>query len=190
MAPTFREVRGAYATAEKTIKLAEQVLEVLPVVSVNELRYAGFHVLKAIDNENEESSKEHLIFAKDHCERATLDAAALALVALTERARGFLSEYRDVVISAVVTDIDDIRYRAEKAEATVSDVANSVDRLDIRSILKLISDIKEDVSKLTRHAPDLEKAQRAAIKARRRFVMATTIPIVTWAIYLIISEFL
>ena len=45
-----------------------------PVAAINELRYAGHHVLEASQADDEAEVEDHIASARNHCRRAVNDA--------------------------------------------------------------------------------------------------------------------
>lgn len=66
-----------YSRAERAIKRTERYMLKMPVAPVNQLRYAGFHVLKAQEAAMGNDSNvfdRHIARAENHCRRAWIDA--------------------------------------------------------------------------------------------------------------------
>ena len=174
--PEITEVRDTYALAERILKLTETLSDSVIVPTINELRYAGFHVLKAVTEEDSDVAGRHLFKAKDHCERAVYDAASSGLVEITGTIKRFQAQYRDIAIADVVRDIADIRDRVGQAEQLLADGESSIESLDVEKVVNLLMALQEDSSNLDRHAPDLDVKLRERTKETRRFVLIVAIP--------------
>ena len=70
----IEEIQTLYLSAENKIKHLEVVSREMCVPSINELRYAGNHLLKALTSYSNDAKNEHLSKAKSHCKRAIYDA--------------------------------------------------------------------------------------------------------------------
>ena len=68
------DVRRLYAEAEFAIKRYERIALEDQIAAVNELRYAGHHILEAESEEDETKRLDHLTSARNHCRRAVQDA--------------------------------------------------------------------------------------------------------------------
>jgi hypothetical protein len=79
---TCAEVKGWYLETEKLIRVLGNILSVPMTQAINQLRYAGHHVLKAVTDG--EVSKPNLIEAYKHCKRATYDALDFYVYRLNE----------------------------------------------------------------------------------------------------------
>ena len=80
------EIRKIYSDAEYAIKRYERIALEDQVAAINELRYAGHHVLEASQAEDESEIEDHIASARNHCRRAVNDAkdAAIASYCVAE----------------------------------------------------------------------------------------------------------
>ena len=77
-----------YIEAEKAIRVLANILNVPMVQAINQLRYAGHHVLKA--NTLEAGQQQNLIEAYKHCKRAIFDALDFYVYKLSDDYRVLL----------------------------------------------------------------------------------------------------
>ena len=68
-----REICRLYNTAESDLKNIGRVEQELLITAVNQLRYAGQHLLRALDSDNADRIDSELDAAKRHCQRAIYD---------------------------------------------------------------------------------------------------------------------
>jgi hypothetical protein len=66
----IEEVANAFSRAEEEIKKVEDLAGEVAIPAINELRYAGYHVLQALSGNSSEDQDEQFRRAKRHCERA------------------------------------------------------------------------------------------------------------------------
>ena len=78
------EIRKIYSDAEYAIKRYERIALEDQVAAINELRYAGHHVLEASLAEDESEIEDHIASARNHCRRAVNDAKDAAIVSQLE----------------------------------------------------------------------------------------------------------
>lgn len=78
------EIRQIYSDAEYAIKRYERIALEEQVAAINELRYAGHHVLAASQTEVDAEIEDHIASARNHCRRAVNDAKDAAIVSLLE----------------------------------------------------------------------------------------------------------
>ena len=70
----LQAIRDAYKKAEDAIHALGLDGEGVDTAAINELRYAGYHVLRAITTGDTERQTEELSRAQRHCERAFYEA--------------------------------------------------------------------------------------------------------------------
>ena len=100
------------------MKVTENISGEVAIPAINELRYAGFHILRGLSATDPDVKGKEFLKAKDHCERAAYDAAAAGLVVVAESIRMFQLQYRDIAISGVVHNIAEIRARVSLSMGT------------------------------------------------------------------------
>ena len=77
MQPTFETVKRHYRRAERAIKRCDSLADAVPTPALNQLRYAGYHILVAISADkggDAAKTAQELLEAEEHCRRAWLDA--------------------------------------------------------------------------------------------------------------------
>ena len=78
------KIKVLYEDAENALKRYERITLSNLAPALNELRYAGHHVLEADAATDDESRKSHETRAIGHCERAKLDAKEATIISLLE----------------------------------------------------------------------------------------------------------
>ena len=73
-------IRKLYEEAEEALKRYERISLANLAPALNELRYAGHHLLEADGAGNEADKSQQLTRAKAHCERARYDAKEATMV--------------------------------------------------------------------------------------------------------------
>ena len=84
ISPQSAEVRKLYSDAEYAIKRYERIALEDQVAAINELRYAGHHILEAEQLSDEDEVRSHIESARNHCQRAINDAKDGAIVSQLE----------------------------------------------------------------------------------------------------------
>lgn len=69
---TVDNIKDWYFETEKIIRVLANILSVPMIQAINQLRYAGHHILKA--QTNKDATQTNLIEAFKHCKRAVYDA--------------------------------------------------------------------------------------------------------------------
>lgn len=91
----LKRTRRLYARAERAIRRAERMTLNLATAPVNQLRYAGFHILLALEcvavGDNS-GAEENLTKADRHCKRSWLDAFECAVLYLLKSVAAFYAD--------------------------------------------------------------------------------------------------
>ena len=118
--PTIEHFRELYNKADsfaRKVALANLEAEI-PVH--NELRYAGHHFLKSLDDQGNIRHAEELRRAIAHCERAMYEAAETGIVAILDELKNFETEYRGIVIGKIIPNIRETRALRDQAIQLIS----------------------------------------------------------------------
>ncbi len=132
---TLSQVRVWYIETEKLIRVLANVLPSTMVQPINQLRYAGHHILKAVNAEERDAHYQvNVIEAFKHCKRAYYDAIDLYIYHMAEAHRDKLS---------FLPDQKQIRSLAGELESFLEAVNRS--RLETLSRIDYYSDIRNSL---------------------------------------------
>jgi len=81
----LKEVQGLYDLAEKRIKQVEVIGQGLILPAVNALRYAGRHLVDAVNFDTDCDPEDELNKAKKHCRRSIYDASEAGVIFLRKK---------------------------------------------------------------------------------------------------------
>ncbi|MBF0307877.1 MAG: hypothetical protein HQL40_15490 [Alphaproteobacteria bacterium] len=95
----FEAIDALYREAEQALHEAETVHHELSVPSVNQLRYAGRHVLSALVGADAAAAEEEKQRAQRHCQRAIYDAFDGITSYLLESIADFKADYARIEIT-------------------------------------------------------------------------------------------
>lgn len=112
----FKQVGVSFAEAERRIKLIEW-LDGTDIPSINELRYVGYHILKACQKDDAVQQREELKRADRHCKRASFDALELGLISSFETVKAFQERHATYPVSDVLSDYHDMMTDVVKAQS-------------------------------------------------------------------------
>ena len=165
-------VKKHYRRSERAVKRCERIALAVPTPAINQLRYAGNHVLKAVTASVEAERVEELRKAEFHCQRAWYDAMDSVVLFNLERMRKFAdSGYpREAVLHYIPTYDDDIRM-AERLYPLFRNVKgvqamNNAERL---ALLRSAKSLTGFMAKLKNAAATLDSVfQRMDEEKRRR----------------------
>jgi len=123
------ELKTAFARAEIMESECSKLYGNLNWILLNELRYAGFHLLSAVKDNgewDEERMEKSLTLAIEHCQVAICDSLSLIALYLLDSCRKFAEEYKGVKeVYQVIENYDDQLSEIAKAQAHILDFFNS-----------------------------------------------------------------
>lgn len=126
--PEWAELGRLFKEAEDAIHVAETITGDLPLPAVNQLRYAGHHLLKA-KNAVGEGPDEHLQRARRHCQRSVYDAFDHTLMYLLLSVAEFKKDYRKIQIIPLFPEYHALLQTAEAAkQVTIKARSSNEDR--------------------------------------------------------------
>ncbi len=177
----FSRLRSEYDIADKVMKDVQAFVEEAGIPAINELRYAGYHLLNAISPLDADSStSDELMRAVNHCKRATYEASEAGLLTAFGKVSEFKADYQQVVVSTVVQDWTEIlvkcdTYRDKITEARQTGDDRTIDHTKFRdAFVDLVS-----VCRRLDHARDeLNKQIDQARVDARRFIVTTVLGVV------------
>ncbi len=98
----FAHVRDLYSLAEKRIKLVEQLDSEIVIPAINQLRYAGWHILESLLSDD--ADKANIKEAEIHASRAVYDAIEAGTLELLLEFAQFKYDFRYITIGDVIPD--------------------------------------------------------------------------------------
>ncbi|KJS02232.1 MAG: hypothetical protein VR65_06195 [Desulfobulbaceae bacterium BRH_c16a] len=152
---TLREISRLYQEAERAIKYVEDFDGVLTVPAINQLRYAGNHLIRYLA----ENKQDELRDALKHVKRATYDAYEATIVYQLLEYDKFKNDYRMISISKVLPDYVQLQEKIETARLFVREndqsktrgdnYRNGKEHLDqIVCSVRLLNTSREELNKL------------------------------------------
>lgn len=113
--PTVKHYRQLYEAADSFAREVGEFRQAIAIPAHNELRYAGHHLLQALDDSGQVADEEQLRRACSHCERAMYEAAEAGVISLLRSLAQFQQDYKDIVVAEVVPTYGDCKAMARKA---------------------------------------------------------------------------
>ncbi len=181
----FSETFDLYAKAESVIKKIElSKFQNLYIPAVNELRYAGNHLLRCLTHNDIHAAEEELARANRHCKRAIYDAADAYCLFFLDEINTFKLDYKDVIISEIIPEYTNYLAKAREVKEFISSTKgveeNEGDSHKIYNYDKAIEyaeQLKEIFDILEANRDELNKKIRQDNKDTRRFIITTIISI-------------
>lgn len=89
----IKGIVALFDKAENKVKEVEQFAQELSIPSINELRYVGYHLARAMCESDEHELSCQIEKATGHCKRAIYDAHEIGIIYMLERVRLFKDAY-------------------------------------------------------------------------------------------------
>ena len=186
----FNALRSLFDLAETKLKETEQLCGDLAIPSVNELRYAGYHITKAMCEPDAKKHDEELRRAERHCKRAIYDANEVGIEYLLRK----IADFKDIysASSKVIEVIKDYSSYLADAQQSV-DLISEARKNNGESRESYYEQCEPHYKKLKRinlileqSAPQInqleEQQQIADKKASRRFWVTISLMLLSIAI--------
>jgi len=163
---TYEALRAAYQEAEDAIhELGLDTGEGVELAAVNQLRYAGNHVLRSVlaqEGGRNAERDEEMQRALRHCERALYDAYDAAVFFRLAQFQQFQHDYRAVPVTEVIPTYPDIRLQVRKARDLLRTARSSADsRGDFyRQVREIHATLAESMDLLDEAREELNKRNR------------------------------
>lgn len=170
-------IRDLFQDAERQIKKAEEISGDLAVPAVNELRYAGCHLLEALSSDTPHLATEQVARARRHCQRAIFDASDASIIYLLEGVRAFQDDYRRLVISDVIADYTDIKKTISDTRHKIEKARDDNERRESYYLeaISLVEQLKGIGDRLDDSREELNKAVRRQNRETFRFYLMATL---------------
>lgn len=182
----LREIVDLFDEAERKVKEVEQFSQELSVPSINELRYVGYHLARALCEDNADAVADQLKKARGHCQRAIYDAHEIGIIHMLEQIRAFKDGYQKSshVVVEVIPDYVDLLVSADKATEFIVQIGQkNPESRDgyYRECAPHYATLKGVLSKLTIASPVIDGKISASLKAEqkvtRRFILTVSLTI-------------
>ena len=139
------------------------------VPSINELRYAGKHLLNAIETDDEAERAEHYVKAERHCIRAKYDAKESIVITLLEYLADFQDEgYSRKEIERYLPDWSECLANACAAQKILETCGVARDTANGSEFDNAISQLADCREKLLKVKPWLDEARENEEQERYR----------------------
>ena len=170
---SISDLRALYDTADKFAREVAEFRSEIPIPAYNQLRYAGYHLLQALDDSGSISSNEQLRRAVSHCERAMYEAAEAGIISVLDSIDQFRKDYKDIVVKDVVDDYASIVVQARKAQDLLargrSDQMSSSERASC--YMETFRQLRDASEMLEASRDDLNAKLSEQVRDRRRFIV-------------------
>lgn len=159
---TLEKFREQYNEADQFTVRVSNYRDEVSIPAINELRYAGYHLLRAVSDDGHVVNPDQLRRGISHCQRARYDAAEAGIISALSRIQLFQHDYRKTVISDVVSNYLEILRTADDA-VEMLEKPRPTD-----SNLGPIPDLSEMFDRISKMANSLDSARNEMNKKVRQ----------------------
>ena len=167
------ELRTLYDKADQFVREVAEFEDEVAIPAINELRYAGYHLLQSIGDDGSISNEEQFRRAISHCERAMYEAAEAGINSVLVWIDQFREDYKNIVVKDVVDDYARILAHTRKAQDLIargrSDQMSSSDR--VSRYMETFRQLREYSELLEASRDDLNAKLSEQVRDKRRFII-------------------
>lgn len=113
------QFRAAYDKADSFCKEVQSFASEAGIPAMNELRYAGHHLIVSVDDDGRVTDHDQLARATNHAKRACYEAGEAGVLIALDRINTFKNDYKTVSVSGVIKNYVDVLQAAEAAKQRV-----------------------------------------------------------------------
>ena len=167
------ELRTLYDKADQFVREVAEFEDEVAIPAINELRYAGYHLLQSIGDDGTIFKDEQFRRAISHCERAMYEAAEAGINSVLVWIDQFREDYKNIVVKDVVDDYARILAHTRKAQDLIargrSDQMSSSDR--VSRYMETFRQLREYSELLEASRDDLNAKLSEQVRDKRRFII-------------------
>lgn len=117
----IEEIVRLFDEAEEKLKDIELLNSELPIPAINQLRYAGYHLARALCEKNSKEIDIQINKAKGHCKRAIYDTHEVGIIYLLEEIKSFGEKdtYFSHFIIEIIPNYPELLVVANKARSFI-----------------------------------------------------------------------
>ena len=174
-----------FKKAEQAVKEVEYIHVELTMPAVNELRYAGYHIANFLDNP---AAADELDRAIGHCKRAIYDAYEASILYQIKEFRVFNDDYRNIVVSEVLADYNDIHHKVTGILDFIRDTDKETKDEHYSACKQHHNELKEIIKRLNSAREELNKKIRS--ERKKSFISIITVVVAVFALIVAIASYL
>ena len=181
-----------YKEADNFAREISEFRDEISIPAHNELRYAGYHIIKALNDNGTISDEEQLRRAISHCERAEYEAAEAGIIFVIESISRFREDFKNIVIGDIIPSYSDIIIKVRKAQDLLalgrSDEITSSERAS--RYMETFRELRQADETLEANRDDLNARLSEQVRGKRRFIIRSLLIILSGVIATILASVL
>ncbi len=157
----IQQIQRLYNTAEADLKNVGRIEHSLIVTGVNQCRYVGQHLLRALVADDDERIRSELDAAKKHAQRAIYDINDSAIQFYIQQIDDLrYRHFPTVDFASVVPDYSDVVATLAKARSLVEITREALEDREkyYQEVRSAVASLREVDGILSEHRPDLVRA--------------------------------
>lgn len=184
------KVDARFRDAEARLKQIEGFAQELVFPAINELRYAGNHLLRGLTADSKATREENFNKALNHCERAIFDSTEVGVIYCMEKAAKFEDDYRLIQIESALPNYVTTRKAFREAQALIETA--SADHDQRGAYADQCSDLFKKLRAILEEYGDARPSLNKQVRTRRsgfvQFVVSALIGIAALALGLMAGK--
>ena len=159
----IREIRDLYNTAEADLKNIGRIQDALIVTGVNQCRYVGQHLLRALVDTDDGRIRSNLDAAKKHAQRAIYDINDSAIQFYVRQIDDLRSKHFPTVdFAATVPNYGDVIKALTKGKRLIETTSDSVEHRETyyEDARVAVASLRDAYEVLSEHRQDFVQAVR------------------------------
>jgi len=159
----IREIRDLYNTAEADLKNVGRIRDALIITGINQCRYAGQHLLRALTVDDRQEVEDNLDAAKRHVQRAIYDINDSAIQYYLREIDDLRTKHFPTVdFAVVVPQYGEIMAAVVEAEDLVRTTGDDLMNREqhYRATRNAVASLEKAHNTLDKFRPDLARAAR------------------------------
>ena len=147
--------------------------ESVPFPAINQLRYAGHHLLKGLAADDQQRLATELNDVRDHCHRAMYEAADAGLIYLFRLLAKTQAEFSDISIASVVPEYPAILLTAKRTKQLLFQgrLKRNSPNEQVEQYMVKFRELRDGMEKLESSRPELLRAKADRKKRDLRFAL-------------------
>ena len=176
----FARIRSLYNEAERFIKHVETHQSQISIPAINELRYAGHHLLNSLATGDTNKFCDELGKAERHCQRAMYEASESGIIYFLDIVNEFAGDYKDVPIPEVIQDYSNTLILARKARKQLQEgrLNRASAEEQAGEYMDTFCELEGKIETLQASRSELNKVKVVQVKNYRRFMITMMLALI------------
>jgi hypothetical protein len=187
------QLRTEYDIADKVMRDVQAFVRAAGIPAINELRYAGYHLLNCVIHPTEATIDSHkeLQRAVNHAKRATYEASEAGILTAFDKIEQFKDQYKHIVVSEVVSDWHEILTKCDdyRDRITLARQAGEDRAIDHLSFKTAFADLVLACRRLDNARSDLNQLIERKQTDKRRFMQNMMLSALAIVISILLAVF-